>query len=107
MAKGFRPGDYVIYRKTKFSRRPGPRAIEVEPANNGDSYTYSVDKFWIVQRLTEDGEVILRTRSGKTHSVRKDDPLLRKANLLERWRYRDRFESAAAQEADESGLHPA
>ena len=104
MANGLSPGDYVVYRKTKFSRRPGPRAVNVRPATNGDSYNYVVDKFWVVQRV-DDGTVTLRTPRGKTHTVRSDDPLLRRANFWERWRYRDRFVSSAATE--DGGMQPA
>jgi hypothetical protein len=95
MANGFRPGDYVVYKKTKFSRRPGPRAVNVRPASNGDSYSYTVDKYWVVQRVAEDGTIVLHTPGGKVHHVNADDPLLRRANVWERWRHRDRFESSA------------
>ena len=102
MANGFRSGDYVIYKKTKFSRRPGPRAANVRPASNGDSYAYTVDKFWVVQRVADDGTVVLRTPGGKVRHVQSDDPLLRRANWFERWRYRDRFESSL--EKDEAEM---
>lgn len=103
MANGFRPGDYVIYRKTKFSRRPGPRATNVRPSSKGDSYAYVVDKYWVVQYVSDDGQITLVTRRGKTHTVSADDPALRRANLWERWRHRDRFEFGA-DEAEESGM---
>lgn len=103
MANGFRPGDQVIYSKTKFSRRPGPRAVNVRPSSNGDSYAYVVDKFWVVQSVAEDGSVTLCTRTGKTHTVAVNDPLLRRANFWERWRYRNRFNNIANETADESG----
>ena len=104
MANGYRPGDYAIYRKTKFSQRPGPRAASVRPSRNGDSYCYIVDKFWVVQEVSTDGTMVIRTRRGKTHCVSTDDPQLRRPNLWERWRYRDRFQFAAEPPA---GLHPA
>lgn len=88
------PGDWVIYRKTKFSTHPGPRASNVAPAEHGDSYVYTVDKFWLVDKVNE-GTVTLRTRKGKRHVVDLPDPNLRKANWLERWWYRSRFESLA------------
>ncbi|MBL8818250.1 MAG: hypothetical protein JNL58_19640 [Planctomyces sp.] len=75
----------------KHSRHPGPRARSIHPAPAGDDYSYVVDKFWIVDAITEDGTIVLRTRRGKTHSIRRDDPLLRRANLWERWRHRNRF----------------
>ena len=82
MTNGFRSGDYVIYRKTKFSRRPGPRANNVRPSSNGDSYAYTVDKFWVVQRIADDGTIVLKTPGGKVHHVEPSDPQLRRANLL-------------------------
>lgn len=84
-------GDWVIYRKTKFSTHPGPRAQDVTPAPNGDEYSYCVDKFWVVIDARQDGTLLLRTRRGKEHVVRPDDPNLRKANWWERWRHRERF----------------
>lgn len=101
MAKGFRPGDYVVYRKTKFSRRPGPRATNVRPATNGDSYSYVVDKFWVVQQVSEDGTVTLKTPRGNVRVVQTGDPLLRHAKFWERLRYRDRFVLSA--DAEEGG----
>jgi hypothetical protein len=90
---GIQTGDWVIYRKTKFSTHPGPRAQNVLPAQNGDEYAYTVDKFWIVAEARSDGTLLLRTRRGKEHTVRPNDPNLRKANWWERWRFRERFES--------------
>lgn len=87
----FEPGDWVIYRKTKFSTHPGPRAENIAPASKGDEYAYTVDKFWVVEHCGEDGTLVLRTRRGKKHTVEEDAPQLRKANLWERWRYRARF----------------
>jgi hypothetical protein len=99
---GIRTGDWMIYRKTKFSTHPGPRAQNVLPAENGDEYAYTVDKFWIVAEVRPDGSLLLKTRRGKEHVVRPNDPSLRKANWWERWRYRSRFDGIA-----ESMLHPA
>jgi hypothetical protein len=87
----FKPGDWVIYTMPKRSRHPGPRARSVHPAEMGDDYGYVVDKFWVVAEPPTAGRVLLRTRRGKTHSVRVDDPLLRKARWWERWRYKNRF----------------
>jgi hypothetical protein len=87
----YKPGDWVIYTMQKRSRHPGPRARSVHPAEMGDDYGYVVDKFWIVVDSLSDGSVLLKTRRGKAHTVRCDDPLLRKAGWWERWRYKDRF----------------
>lgn len=87
----YQPGDPVIYRMSKFSRQPGPRARNVIPAAHGDDYHYLVDKFWIVAEVRDDETLLLRTRRGKEHVVRYDDPHLRHASWWERLLYRHRF----------------
>lgn len=94
----FQAGDWVIYRKTKQSLHPGPRAQSVHAFEKGDGYSYVVEKFWIVAEIREDGALRLKTRRGKEHLVSPDDPQLRKANWWERWRYRSRFEAIHAQQ---------
>ena len=86
--RDFKPGDWVIFRKTKRSVHPGPRAENVMPARSGDTYTYTVDKFWVVQEVRSDGTLLLRTRRGKLHEVAPDDPSLRLANWWDRFRHR-------------------
>jgi hypothetical protein len=88
----YQPGDWVVFRVTKYGVHPGPRASNVIPAQNGDSYRYTIDKFWIVVCRTSNGQLSLRTRRGKEHVVAADDIRLRKANIWERWRYKSRFE---------------
>ena len=88
--RNFQPGDAVIYRKGKHSTAPGPRAQGVVPAPRGETYSYMVDKLWTVVSASGE-ELTLRTRRGKEHVVRADDPNLRRPNLWERLRYRDRF----------------
>lgn len=87
----YRPGDLVIYRKTKHAPVPGPRAASITAAPNGDNYSYNVDKFWIVDRIRDNGDLVLRTRRGKTHTRPPDDPNLRHAGLMTRllngWRF--------------------
>ncbi len=87
----FVPGEWVIYCKTKFSPQPGARARNVQPASNGDEYCYTVDKFWVVAAVTDEGRLVLRTRRGKQHVVAGDDLHLRRPTIWERWWYRDRF----------------
>lgn len=89
--KQLKPGDWVIYRKLKRSTSPGPRAKLVSAAPQGETYTYMVDKFWVVKQLLNDGQVVLVTRTGKQHTVDPATPNLRPANWWERWLYRDRF----------------
>ena len=91
LTKRFRVGDWVVFRKTKFSRQPGPRATHVQPAPNGDQYAYTVDKFWVVHELLPGNRVRLITRTGKIHVHDADDLRLRHARLWERMIWRDRF----------------
>lgn len=86
-----KPGDPIIFRASKHGTRPGPRAEDIHPTAHGDDYSYQVDKFWVVQEAQEDGNLVLRTRRGKTRTVHVESPQLRKPSLLERWLYRDRF----------------
>ncbi|HUG90058.1 MAG TPA: hypothetical protein VML55_04440 [Planctomycetaceae bacterium] len=92
-APAFQPGDWVIYRKEKHSTSPGPRAENIHAAPKGDDYYYQVDKFWVVAESRPDGKVVLRTRRGKTHLIKADDPHLRRARWWERLLYRHRFPS--------------
>jgi len=87
----FATGDLVIYTVSKQSPHPGPRARAVQPSPLGEDYAYVVDKFWIVARMMDPHHVMLATRTGKTHVVSCDDPLLRKANWWQKLRHRDRF----------------
>ena len=87
----FHYGDWVVFRRTKFTTHPGPRAQAVEATENGDYYSYFIDKFWIVDEVLPDESVKLRTRRGKTHIVGMGDLSLRHATFWERLRYRARF----------------
>lgn len=90
MKNDYKPGDPVIFRVTKQSTDPGPRAVDVHPAQAGETYSYQVDKFWTVREVAEDN-VQLVTRRGKQRSVSKNDLRLRHARWWERWLYADRF----------------
>lgn len=91
MAKQFKTGDFVVYSKQKVSKSPGPRAVDVSPATKGDTYAYVVDKYWIVTAVNADGTLTLRTRRGKEHVIRSDDPLLRHPSLWERLWHSGRY----------------
>jgi hypothetical protein len=91
----YKLGDPVIFCVTKHSRRPGRRAKSIHPAPHGDDYTYQVDKFWVVAAILDDGKLLLRTRRGKTHDVKVNDPNLRHATWWERLWYGDRFPQAS------------
>ncbi len=96
----WKPGDWVIYRAQKNSSSPGPRAKETFPATKGETYSYIVDKFWIVQDVLDDGQLRLRTRRGKVHVVAADDPRLRTATWWERWIWRERFRAVEQSPAE-------
>ncbi len=87
----YRRGDLVIFRVTKCSYRPGPRARNIHPAPHGESYSYAVDKFWTVVEELGDDMLLLQTRRGKTHRVNAHDPHLRHATWWERVRHGARF----------------
>lgn len=91
----FEAGDWVVYRKTKHSSAPGPRARQITPAPRGDDYSYVVDKFWVVEQVLPDGKLSLRTRRDKAREIDSGDPNLRRARWWERWCYRRHFREAA------------
>jgi hypothetical protein len=91
MVVHFKPGDLVIYRKQKFSVRPGPHAEGICPAPHGDSYSYCVQKYWRVVAVQANHEVVVRTRRGKQLTVAADDPALRRATWWQRLLLRHRF----------------
>lgn len=91
MKASFQPGDLVIYRKTKHSTHPGPRASNVHPAPHGETYSYTIDKFWLIEEVRDDGTLVATTRRGKKNTLRSDDPMLRRANWLEKLLHRSRF----------------
>lgn len=95
VSQNFQVGDWVVYRRTKFSKFPGKRAHDVAPQPRGESYSYVVDKLWVVANVDDDGQLVLVTRRGKRHSVAPTDGNLRPANWWEKFRFRRRFEEAA------------
>ena len=90
MKYDYKPGDPVIFRVTKQSTDPGPRAVDVHPAQSGETYSYQVDKFWTVSEVLS-GTVQLVTRRGKQRTVSKNDIRLRPARWWEKWLYGARF----------------
>jgi hypothetical protein len=91
MAVHFRPGDCVVYRKQKLSTHPGPHARDIDPAPNGDTYSYAVDKFYRVISVQPDHRIVVRTRKGREHTLAADDPALRRAHWWERLLLGHRF----------------
>lgn len=95
----YRLGDLVVYCKAKHSTHPGRRAKNIHASEKGDNYNYIVNKFWIVSDSLADGQLLLKTRRGKTHLIDPNDPNLRHATLLERLRHRMRFSQLVEAEA--------
>jgi hypothetical protein len=91
MSARFRPGDVVVYRKQKSSVHPGRHARDIQPAEHGDFYSYSVEKFWRVVAVHPEGTLVVRTRKGKEHTVAVADPNLRGSHWWERLLFRRRL----------------
>lgn len=91
LERPFRRGDLVVFRKSKQTPNPGPRAKHIDACQKGDNYSYVVDKFWIVDEVRANDQVVLRTRRGKVHVLATSDPHLRRATWLDRLLYRSRF----------------
>lgn len=88
--------DWIIYRKQKRSDSPGPRAKSVYPDENGDKYTYIVEKYWVVKEVKDDGSLLLVTHRGKQHNVPANDPRLRAPSWWERVFLANRFRQVSA-----------
>ncbi|MFW5871237.1 MAG: hypothetical protein ACOC6C_04665 [Verrucomicrobiota bacterium] len=84
-------GEFVVYHKPKSSPSPGSRARDIHPSPHGEEYNYIVDKYWIVSDIKDENTLEISTRTGKTHHISADDPLLRKANFKERVFLKDKF----------------
>ncbi len=88
----FQPGVPIVYRMAESSTRlPGPEAHDVHPAERGDLYYYLIKKYWRVEQVLQDGRIVAVTPLMEHHCLRRDDPNLRRANLLERLRHGARF----------------
>ena len=85
------PGVPIVYRMIESSTRLVARSQDLQPAEEGDLYCYLSTKYWRVEKVLQDGWVIAITPLMEHIYLRRDDPGLRKANLLERLRYGARF----------------
>lgn len=103
--RAIQPGDWVIYRKSKRSVVPGPRAQQVLPASKGDTYSYVVDKYWIVAEIVNGSHARLKTRRGKEHVISLEDDNLRPLKFWQRWLYHRRFQEV--ERALKNGEHAA
>ena len=97
MSRQLTAGDWVVYRKSKRSTSPGPRASHVVGSPKGESYTYTVDKYWVVEEVMPDGNLLMRTSKGKSNIIGLDDPNLRRASLFQRLLRKSRFQAAMEQ----------
>lgn len=92
LRRRLQPGVPIVYRMAESSTRPpGPEARDVRPAERGDFYYYLIKKYWRVEQVLGDGRIVAVTPLMEHHVLRRDDPNLRKANLLEQLRYGARF----------------
>ena len=87
----FHTGAPIVYRVVETSTCPGPEARDIHPAERGELYYYLTNKYWRVEEVRQDGWIVALTPLMEHHYLRRDDPNLRKANLLERLRYAARF----------------
>jgi hypothetical protein len=91
LPRKFTPGVPIIYRLQAMSEHPVHDACQVYPAEKGESYYYVRKKYWRVEKVLQDGWIVARTALMEQHYLRRDDPNLRKASLIERLRYASRF----------------
>jgi len=87
----YKPGDRIVYRLSKYSSHPTPRAVEIRPEPKGECYSYEVLKYWIVAGVQPDGQIVAVTRRGKRRVIHSEDPALRHARWWERLFFRGRF----------------
>jgi len=90
----WKPGDWVVYRLSKHGVAPGRRAHHVSASRKGESYNYLVDKFWVVERIDETGNLHVRTPGGKTRIISPEDPNLHRARWWHRLQWGERFRTA-------------
>jgi len=88
-------GDCVVYRVYKISTHPTPRAKELRPSQCGETYSYAVDKYWVVANVPTDERIEVVTRSGKLRSLNSNDPNLHKVGFFEKLRLHERFPQLA------------
>jgi hypothetical protein len=89
----FRAGAPIVYRVQETSTCPSPDALYVYPSKRGESYDYLANKYWRVEKVFEDGSIMALTPLMEHQYLKRNDPNLRKANLIERLRYAARFPS--------------
>ncbi len=85
----------IIYRVVEASNHPGPEAREIHPSAQGELYYYLTMKYWRVEQILEDGWIVALTPLMEHQYLRRDDPNLRRASLVERLRFAARFPGPA------------
>ncbi|MEO5717704.1 MAG: hypothetical protein ABIR29_03935 [Chthoniobacterales bacterium] len=85
------PGAPIVYRVMEASACPARDAEDVHPAERGEFYSYLTNNYWRVEEILPDGWIVARTPLMERQYLRLDDPNLRKASLLERFRHSARF----------------
>ena len=91
LARRLRPGVPIVYRVLESSTHPDRDACEIHSAERGKFSYYLKNKYWRVEEVRPDGWIVARTPLMEQQLLRREDPNLRKANLLERLRYAARF----------------
>jgi hypothetical protein len=91
LPRRLRPGVPIVYRVLESSTHPDHDAYQIHPAERGEFYYYLKNKYWRVEEVRPDGWIVARTPLMEQQLLRRDDPNLRRANLLERLRYAARF----------------
>ena len=87
----FNVGTPLIYRQDEVSVRPIANAHDVQPAERGEFYYYSIINYLRVTEVLGDGRIIAVARNHQRLCFWPNDSSLRKARLTERVRYRRRF----------------
>jgi hypothetical protein len=83
----YKKGDKVIYLMHKHTVCPkARRPVHLRPQPSGEFYDYDVEKQWAVSKVHLD-TLEIKTRTGKTRTIGKSDPRLRKATSWEKFWY--------------------
>lgn len=84
-------GARIVYREEQISTRPVAHAHNVQPAERGEFYYYSLINYLRVTEVLRDGRLIAVTNDRRQFCFAPDDAHLRKPRLLEGVLHRARF----------------
>ena len=79
-----RPGDKAVYWEQQTSEHPPRGARDVSPSKHGETYTYMVKRYLVVEAVIKDGAVLCHEEFGGMTVRHLDDPHLCKATWWER-----------------------